>query len=135
MRQILIIIAVVAAVMAVSYVLTGAICWPQAVVGFPCPGCGSTRAVFLMLSGQIIEAHVYQPLILISLATLVYAGLKIFVFQKSPVSKTETAALVVVAVLFTLVYIVRLAFLFPHTPPMTINEDALLRQLFNFIAG
>jgi len=115
------------------YLLTGSICFLQATVGFPCPACGSTRAAVLLLSGQFLAAHSYMPLILVSLGFLAYAAVRHTVFRHKPPSKRENAVLLGIVVLYFIVYIIRMIFLFPHTPPMVMNENAALRQLMDFI--
>ena len=46
------------------------------VTGFYCPGCGSTRALYLLLHGHIIEALTRNPLMVISIPILVAMLLK-----------------------------------------------------------
>lgn len=75
-----------------------------------------------------------MPLIIVSLAFLVYAAVRYTVFRRTPHSKTENTALLGVFAVYLIVYIFRMIFLFPDTPPMTINEDAALRQIFRIIS-
>ncbi len=46
--------------------------------GIPCPGCGLTRAVMLLMRGQFQEAmhfHVFAPVVLIAIVALFVAAL------------------------------------------------------------
>ncbi|MCL1844689.1 MAG: DUF2752 domain-containing protein [Defluviitaleaceae bacterium] len=112
---------------------TGSICFLQATVGFPCPACGSTRAAVLLFSGQFVAAHEYMPLIIVSLAFLAYAAVRYTVFFRTPFSKKENAVLLIVLALYLIVYFVRMIFLFPHTPPMIMNDGAILRQILQIL--
>lgn len=44
------------------YLSAGGLCIIRRVTGFPCPGCGMTRAVLSLLRGDIRTAFAYHPL-------------------------------------------------------------------------
>jgi hypothetical protein len=47
-------------------------CLIKKITGFPCPACGNTRAIFLLIQGEIKESLLLNPLgILVFLAMLV----------------------------------------------------------------
>lgn len=48
------------------------LCPFRALTGFTCPGCGSTRALHLLLHGQLTSAFELNPLFLISLPFLLF---------------------------------------------------------------
>ena len=54
--------------------LFGTICPLAAMTGMPCPGCGSTRALFLVLTGRFVEACRYNPCIYLWILLAVYVG-------------------------------------------------------------
>lgn len=76
--------------------------------GIPCPACGITRACRLFLTGQIKDAFIMHPLFWMP---------AIFIFK--PFQKKWS--IITFTSLFILVYIVRMAVLFPDTPPLTYN--------------
>jgi hypothetical protein len=43
--------------------LTGHGCTLKMETGLPCPSCGSTRALYLILSGEFVKAFTMQPLL------------------------------------------------------------------------
>lgn len=47
----------------------------QMVTGFSCPGCGSTRAAHALLHGHLFQAFDFNPLLILFLPFLAYAGL------------------------------------------------------------
>lgn len=93
-------------------------------IGLPCPGCGMTRAWFQVLRLDFAGAFHWHPLFWI----LPFLVLLFLFFNRLP-KKAVVAAAAVLAVLFAGTYIVRMVRLFPHTPPMTVNENAPLIRL------
>ena len=45
----------------VMHALFGAFCPSVIVTGFPCPGCGMTRAVLYLLKGQFLRSWALNP--------------------------------------------------------------------------
>ena len=113
------------------YFLTGSACILRATIGFPCPGCGSTRAVVMLLRGEFLQAHIMHPLITVSLVSIAYYSIRHIFFRKIAITTTEKRIVLALTMLYTIVFIVRLIFLFPHTQPMVMNEDAIYRQIIN----
>ena len=127
-----------AAVIAAIFLATGSLCWFQAVLGVPCPACGTLRAAEALLGGQFALAHEYHPLILLTIAICIYAVLRQAFFRKKPVGKKETCVLICVFALYMAVFAVRMFLLFPHTSPLVPLETALWRILLGlpaFIRG
>jgi hypothetical protein len=64
-----------------ALMLVGVFGWPCPLLhffGVPCPGCGLTRATFLLLSGDFQKAmkfHAFAPVVLAGLGALGAAGL------------------------------------------------------------
>jgi len=52
------------------------VCPFQALTGFSCPGCGSTRGLHRLLHGDVIAAFQFNPLLVLSLPFLLYALLR-----------------------------------------------------------
>ncbi|MCL2577884.1 MAG: DUF2752 domain-containing protein [Defluviitaleaceae bacterium] len=100
--------------------------------GVPCPGCGSTRAVFALLRGDFHEAIVWHPLILLSLASILYIAVRNTLFKNKPIKNVEIGVFIVISFLYIAVFIWRMILFFPHTPPMTMHDGALHNQLFRF---
>jgi hypothetical protein len=128
--------------------LLGSSCFISSIFGIPCAGCGSTRAVKLLLHGKILDALRMHPLIFITLLLLVVIptfAIARFVAKKrgkqlhSPLSPRATEiTFFSLAALYLIVYVIRMILLFPHTEPMLYNENsvwgkliALIRQVFS----
>ena len=127
--------------------LFGTSCLFASIFGIPCAGCGSTRAVRLLLQGRVMDALRMHPLIFITLfllAVIPAFAVARFVAKKrgkqlhSPLSPRATEIVFFsLAALYMIVYIIRMIILFPHTEPMLYNENsvwgklvALIRQVF-----
>ena len=93
-------------------------------LGVPCPGCGMTRAWLQALRLDFAGAFRWHPLFW-TLPLLVL----LFLFCNRLPKKAVVAAAAILAVLFAGTYIVRMVWLFPRTPPMTVNENAPLNRL------
>lgn len=54
-------------------------CYVKKLTGFPCPGCGGTRAVSALFSGNLIQSFLYHPAVSMgALAYLHFMGLCFF---------------------------------------------------------
>lgn len=91
--------------------------------GYPCPGCGLTRAALLLMEGRLLDSLAVHPFlipILLLLAAFLYCyffnekGLHILVFVS-----------VGLAVLMFLFYWYRMLTVFPGDLPMTYYYDNL----------
>ena len=60
--------------------------------GVPCPGCGLTRAIMLLLQGDVygaIRFHAFAPIFLVGIVIIVVAALLPRSFIRPLVSRTE----------------------------------------------
>jgi len=109
-------------------VFTGTWCWFQAMIGVPCPGCGSTRAAVALLQGNLSEALFWHPLIIVSLILLPYLAVRSLFIKRKPFVAVEKFIILGACALYLIVFIVRMIMFFPHTPPMDMNDTTVLRQ-------
>ncbi len=126
-----------------SLELFSAPCFFYSVIGVPCAGCGSSRALALLLQGQIKEAIAMHPLILlsllifISLLTLIIVKLIMRAKGKAfrlPLSQRNWKILFFSLVaLYLVVYIVRMLLYFPYEEPMCYNHNSVWGHLIALI--
>lgn len=114
--------------------VTGTICWFQATIGLPCPGCGSTRAALALFQGHFAEAFFWHPLIIVSLVLLPYLVIRKVFLRRKPMRSIETKILIGVGIGYMIVFVVRMILFFPHTPPMVMHDDAVIRQFIRLAA-
>jgi hypothetical protein len=118
---------------AILSLFTGTLCWIQAVIGLPCPGCGLTRATYALFTGQVAEALVWHPLVFVALMLFPYLGVRYTVFKQKPVRSAEKYILLGICVLFIVVFIVRMVLYFPHTPPMVMHDGTVVRRIIRIV--
>lgn len=117
-----------AAIVALVSLLGHGLCPSRELLGLPCPGCGLTRSVLMILQGRFAESWQLQPF---GYAWLVFAGVFIldrYVFETR--QKLWVGLLAAICIGMVALYAYRMATLFPHTPPMTYYEENLLRRLY-----
>ena len=101
-------------------------CLLKLTIGIPCPACGMSRAVFAFLRGDFARSFHYHPLML-SLAVLPFLSIEFADEQKQiAFRKIRKRFAIVLVCLILITYVMRMIFLFPHTDPMTLNENAFL---------
>lgn len=102
----------IAAYYLVVHLMFGAFCPVVILTGFPCPGCGMTRALFLVLCGSFVEAFRLQPVIYGWLLLGVW-----FVWNRyggnGKASKSMKSCLVFLILATQAIYVWRLFFGFP----------------------
>lgn len=125
---------------ALEYLGSG--CAISSVIGFPCPGCGSSRATVLLFQGRLAEALHMHPLIILSLLMLVLiVGIEIikYVWRRQgrewenplPPRVRNILAVSIIA-LYLGVYVYRMIKYYPHTEPMVYNWNSVWGQIARF---
>jgi hypothetical protein len=118
------------------YFLTGAACWVKALVGLPCPGCGTVRAFFALAHGDLAGALRWHPLILITVLILPL-GLAGDLFLMDRLSDRQKKFLrkcfLCLSLLYLSVFLIRAIFYFPDTEPLDFYRNTLSRALLNWI--
>lgn len=111
------------------------ICPISIITGYPCPGCGITRAFFFFLTLQWNLAFSYNPTIFLWLLVIAWGiFLRYFIKDnafKNNQKKIFIRAVTAVGVISIVVYIVRMNILYPNVPPMTYNSFNILHLLHN----
>lgn len=109
------------------------ICPISIITGYPCPGCGITRAFFFFLTFRWNLAFSYNPTIFLWLLIFTWGiFLRYFIkdntFQKNQ-KKIFIRAVTTVGLISIAVYIVRMNIFYPNVPPMTYNSFNILHLL------
>ena len=104
-------------------------CLVKAVCGIPCPGCGTTRAWLSLFAGRLPDAFFYHPLFWLT-PPLFALG----VINPAWLHDRKAAGIFWgILFLYFAVYFWRMFTLFPETPPMDVNADAILFRLADLI--
>ena len=108
---------------AASNLCFGVTCPFVALTGFPCPGCGLSRALYSLLRGHFSEAFAYNGMIYLWVPAFSVLALKRYTGR---FEKVRWEAVIIPLLLLTLAYyIFRLRFSFPGETPMTYHPNNL----------
>lgn len=111
--------------------VTGEICPMQLLFGLPCPGCGLTRAGFLVLTGHFGKAFSMHPFIYVFFAGLMYVFWQRYVKGKKEIPYGIPLLLFVILTM-CMFYVYRVWMYFPNVEPMLVSKHTPLidiRQL------
>ncbi len=117
-----------AGIVALISLLGHGLCPSRELLGLPCPGCGLTRSVLLIFRGRFGESWRLQPFGYAWLALGVVFVVDRYVFHTG--QKLWKGLLVLICVGMVVLYVYRMATLFPYTEPMTYYEGNLLRRMY-----
>ena len=108
-------------------------CPIRKLTGFPCPGCGMTRACLAALRLNFGEAFRFHPLwflpIPLVLLNVLHPG-QLFKNKRQDNIFWWSMAILVIGV-----YFVRMLVLFPHTSPMEYDTTSVLYRLWEIFSG
>lgn len=107
------------------------LCPSVLVTGFPCPGCGMTRAVFSILKGNFAAAWHLNPFSYAAVILVVMFVVQRYIRRKDV--KCLGKYLVVAAVGMLLFYIYRMLHDFPGEPPMSYYRGNLLNRILQML--
>lgn len=102
------------------------------VTGFPCAGCGMTRAVFYILTGRFKRGMNLNPAAPLLIVWVVYFLVNRYILGKN--SKWIMRILAVVCVITFGIYLYRMFTQFPSYPPMTYYRNNLISKYSTILA-
>lgn len=102
---------------------------PQLILtGFPCAGCGMTRAVFYILTGQFMRGMRLNPAAPFWIVFLVWFFINRYL--RGIHSKNTTLWLSLVCAITLGIYLFRMFYFFPSDPPLIYYKDNIMRRIF-----
>lgn len=108
------------------HALFDAFCPSVLLSGFPCPGCGMTRAVLYLLRGQFARAWALNPA---AFLWVLWAAL--FVWERYGKGRTPKHLLWMLSgilLFMVVVYVFRMWRFFPDRPPYVYRQDNLFAR-------
>lgn len=96
------------------------------ITGFPCAGCGMTRAVYHILTGNFSRGINLNPAAPFWIGWILYFGVNRYVLGKN--SKWLMRLLTVVCVITFMIYLYRMLTQFPSDPPLTYYKNNILSK-------
>lgn len=107
---------------------------PQLIVtGFPCAGCGMTRAMFYIMTGQFARGVRLNPAALLWIAFLLWFFWNRYIY--GTYRKSTKLWLGLVCAVTLAIYIYRMVNCFPSSPPMVYYRNNILRRLLRIHMG
>lgn len=107
--------------------LFDAFCPSILIAGFPCPGCGTTRAMLCLLRGQAARAWALNPAAVFWMVWAVWFAVERYVMGRRPKALMWMACGILIFMI--LVYIMRMRLYFPDRPPYTYTGNNLFSKL------
>jgi len=105
------------------------LCLLVAITGYPCPGCGMTRAAFCLLHLDFAEAFRMHPFIyVIGGYMAIFAWNRYIRLRKA--GKFLNITLIAIMIAMILFYLWRMKMYFPGDPPMSYYPGNLLAKVF-----
>lgn len=101
--------------------------------GFPCAGCGMTRAVFFILTGEMKRGMSLNPAAPLWIIFLIWFFAERYL--RGQTSKHVKAALAAVVLVTFGIYIYRMINFFPGSPPMVFYRNNLISRALRIING
>lgn len=111
----------------VMHRLFRAFCPSVLITGFPCPGCGMTRALLSLLKGQIARAWALNPAAVFWIMWAVWFAIERYGRERCP--KALIWAAWGILLFMVLVYIIRMKLYFPDRPPYTYTGNNLFSRV------
>ncbi|OUP63738.1 DUF2752 domain-containing protein [Sellimonas sp.] len=103
------------------------------VTGFPCPGCGLSRAAFSILRGEFLQAWHLNPFIYAIVALAGAFCIRRYILHKETTSLKKWLLLLLIGMI--LFYIYRMIRYFPGEPPMSFYRDNLINRLLRAVGS
>ncbi|MCD8039455.1 MAG: DUF2752 domain-containing protein [Lachnospiraceae bacterium] len=97
------------------------------VTGFPCAGCGMTRAVFYILTGRFARGMELNPAAPLWILFIIWFFAERYLRGRTPRALKPVLA-VVAAVTFG-IYLYRMICFFPGNPPMVFYRNNLISRI------
>lgn len=98
--------------------------------GFPCPGCGITRASVCLLAGRWGQAWRLNPVVFPVMAAAVYFAVNRYLLGKR--ARGFKWMIGAILVLLLVVYGIRMYLYFPERVPYIYTHDNILARMFPF---
>ena len=100
------------------------------ITGFPCAGCGMTRAIYCFMTGQFVRGMNLNPAAPFWLMWFAFFIIERYVLGRD--SKWIMRMLGIVCAISLVIYLYRMITQFPAAPPMTFYRKNLLSKYCTF---
>ncbi len=109
------------------------ICPIAILTGFPCPGCGITRAFYFLLTFKWQQAFTMNPCVFLWTILIIILFINRYILIKKFTTKTINILLISTGIVSILIYIFRMITMYPNVEPMTYYQNNILQYIYNLI--
>lgn len=113
----------------VCYLFNLRVCPISYISGFPCPACGITRSLFMLLKGNITDSLKFHPFSIVVVIYAVFFVISRYFFNIS-IKKLKNIFLII-GCFMIFFYIYRMINYFPDTEPMSYNHKSLFYYIYS----
>lgn len=117
----------------ISILDTGTRCVYKNLFGIPCPGCGMTRSYIHLLEGDWRAAFEDHPLFMLVPVIILLSAVLLWKRLSPKMNRVISSVLLGIAVMFIVVYVIRMFNLFPDRDPLKFYERGLYPTLYRWI--
>ena len=113
------------------FVLFDEVCITQILFGFPCPGCGLTRAGILLLKFRFLQAWHMHPFIYVWLFLVAYICYKRYI-RGTKVKGVFPLVIGITVAMFAF-YLYRMYRYYPQVEPLTQSSESVYHSTMDFL--
>jgi hypothetical protein len=107
-----------------------AFCPLYIITGFPCPGCGMSRAMVCILTFQFPRAWALHPMAFPAVLLLCWSCFRRYIMGRKVTGFRPFVAVLLVSMI--VLYVYRMVTVFPGAPPISYGYRNILAQHFPF---
>lgn len=97
--------------------------------GFPCPGCGITRAFYYLITLKWHKAFTMNPCIFLWTILIIILFTNKYILIKKLNTKTINTLLIATGTISILIYIFRMINMYPNVEPITYYNNNILHNI------
>lgn len=113
----------------ICYILKIRVCPINYITGFPCPACGITRSLFMIIKGYFFESLKFHPFSFIILIYAFYFLIgRYFINVKSKILEN---VFIFIGILMIFFYIFRMIHYYPSEEPIAYNYNSLFYYIYS----
>lgn len=128
-----ILIIIIVAFIVTADLIFGRMCPLVLFCGLPCPGCGLTRALYYLITGNIMKAFKMNASIFLWIPLIIWIFVDHYFLQRR--SKKLSLILIMVCIITIAYYIYRLIDIYPDADPMIYYKTNLIYYLSHLKAA
>ena len=116
----------------VTHIFFHTICPVALVSGFPCPGCGMTRAFSQIITLHFVDAVNMHACIVLWVPLIIWMAVRRWAFEKPGFPVRPLVGVMIITVVY---YVWRMVTIYPYRLPMVFREKNLINIVLRAFSG